>query len=117
MSPSESLMSYGFACGDGWAGLLISLSEKIMKLNPEGTIRVDQVKEKYGGLRFYYGGSTPTKEIAEKILKVIGEAEQNSYKVCEECGAKGNLRKDLPWIQTLCDKCYKTKVEYRRIKK
>lgn len=27
-------------------------------------------------------------------------------KQCEHCGAKGELRKDLPRAKTLCDDCY-----------
>ena len=27
-------------------------------------------------------------------------------KQCEHCGAKGELRKDLPWAKILCDDCY-----------
>lgn len=56
----------------------------------------DQVKEKYGGLRFYYTGGDDT------IRNYIDFAEQMSYKVCEHCGAPGILYTD-GWHKVYCD--------------
>jgi len=114
-SPQESLMHFGFECGDGWTGLLISLSEAITKLDPNGNIKASQVKQKFGGLRFYYWGIANSHEIANKISKIVHKYEDNSYKVCEDCGNKGSLRKYLPWVQTLCDKCYADKTDIKKI--
>ncbi len=53
---SESLMSFGFECSDGWFNLLWSLSEwieQILDRDTEGlkdNFYVVQVKEKFGGL-------------------------------------------------------------------
>jgi RNA polymerase-binding transcription factor DksA len=59
-----------------------------------------QVKEKFGGLRFYIGGAE--KEIHDRITK----AEAESYHVCEVCGEPGKLRQ-TGWVLTLCAPCYK----------
>jgi len=48
----ETAMCWGFECGDGWEPLIRRLSEK---LEPIGAV-ASQVKEKYGGLRFYIEG-------------------------------------------------------------
>jgi hypothetical protein len=56
-----------------------------------------QVKEKFGGLRFYVNCR---KDAA--IRQRIGIAAQESFHTCEICGQPGRLREDS-WIKTLCD--------------
>ena len=58
--------------------------------------RVLQVKEKFGGLRFYMTWETPRLE--ERIF----QAGAASYRICEECGNPGQLR-NSGWLRTLCD--------------
>lgn len=49
-------MAFGFECGDGWYNLINELCENITTLIGDKDIEVtaDQVKEKFGGLSFYY---------------------------------------------------------------
>lgn len=54
-----------------------------------------QVKEKFGGLRFYYEGGDDT------ISEYVAMAEAMSYITCEECGAPGS-RSDGGWIKVVC---------------
>ena len=58
-----------------------------------------QVKEKFGGLRFYYYGGN------EKIDGMIWLAENMSYNICETCGSTENIGQTKGWITTLCEKC------------
>jgi hypothetical protein len=95
LPPTQSLMCFGFACGDGWFKLLWDLSEAIDKTNPDENFNVQQVKEKFAGLRFYVSGST------KEINELISEAEDKSYKICEICGRKGKPR-NYRWVVTLC---------------
>ena len=103
LSPKESLMCFGFSCDDGWYDLIYKLCEKIegeLKKEPNAEFNVCQVKEKFGGLRFYIdSGST-------RIYKLISTAEERSYKICEKCGEGGKLRDDTGWYRTLCDECH-----------
>lgn len=80
--------------GKGWGTLI----ERLHKLCDENDIVVAQVKEKFGGLRFYIGGASM--EIHNEIEKV----ENESYKICESCGEPGET-KGNGWIKTLCDEC------------
>ena len=50
---TESLMRFGFACGDGWFRLVKELCEKLQALDLGEQFEVIQFKEKLGGLRFY----------------------------------------------------------------
>lgn len=53
---SYTCMCWGFACGNGWFHIINNLSEQITKVEKKYKIEViaDQVKEKFGGLIFYY---------------------------------------------------------------
>jgi hypothetical protein len=65
----------------------------------EETLKVPvavQVKEKFGGLRFYVQAAT------DKHYQYISFAESMSYRTCEECGAPGKTYTD-GWHTTLCD--------------
>lgn len=55
-----------------------------------------QVKEKFGGLRFYVQAAT------DKHYQYISFAESMSYRTCEECGNPGKTYTD-GWHMTLCD--------------
>ena len=61
--------------------------------------KASQVKEKFGGLRFYMTCGT------DEIYNLIEEAEALSYKTCEVCGKPGEERPS-GWIHTLCDYCH-----------
>lgn len=56
-----------------------------------------QVKEKFGGLRFYVEGGD------DVTSAMIDMAESLSVVTCEECGSPGRQR-GAGWIVTLCDK-------------
>lgn len=104
----ETLMCWGFECGDGWYQILDSLCANIQQhidwqnKNHEKHPVVEQVvavqvKEKFGGLRFYYDGGD------EKIQGMVRMAESWASVTCEECGQPGTMRNG-GWIRTLCDK-------------
>ena len=64
--------------------------------------QVEQVKEKFGGLRYYIGPLD--KCVYDEIDGLITMAEFVSFTICEECGNKGFPRK-RSWVRTLCKKC------------
>jgi len=96
-------MAFGIECGDGWADLLYQLCTDIKSELEDGeTFAVQQIKEKFGGLRFYCGPAR------KEVHDLIAEAEKRSYTVCERCGKPGKVR-DTGWIRTLCDDCHEPK--------
>lgn len=65
----------------------------------EETVKVptaSQVKEKFGGLRFYVDGANCEHH------NYISFAESMSYRTCETCGSPGKTYTD-GWHSTLCD--------------
>ena len=91
-----------FEVGLGWFPLIKDLITDLIELgwNKE----VCQVKEKFGGLRFYINAAT------SEAHKRISKAEIESMNICEVTGKPGKLRTDIRWYRTLCDE------EYERIK-
>lgn len=95
---------WGFECGDGWYNIIEAVATVIENTDNDHEVRAAQVKEKFGGLRFYTYGYTP------EVEGIIEWAERVSYETCESCGNKGEPRKG-GWIKTLCDECNKPKDE------
>ncbi|MHA1839910.1 MAG: hypothetical protein ACTSYO_08170 [Candidatus Ranarchaeia archaeon] len=97
-------MMFGISIDDGWFDIIYRLSSKIEQYNqvlPEAErIFVVQIKEKFGGLRFYTNGAP------KLICNFISEAEAEAVKICEYCGAPApsGPRGDH-WRKTLCDSC------------
>ncbi|MGI8677454.1 MAG: hypothetical protein ACR2LX_01955 [Jatrophihabitans sp.] len=85
-------------CAQGWWPIIADLDHQIAAIAPD--YKVHQIKEKFGGLRFYYGldevGSDP------RIDDLIERAEKIAARTCELCGAPGRAR-GAGWIKTLCD--------------
>jgi hypothetical protein len=59
-------------------------------------VQVEQIKEKFGGLRFYYQGGDA------HIAGLVSMAESWASNTCETCGNKGKVRHG-GWVRTLCD--------------
>lgn len=87
--------------GEGWGDILERLVTDLLKLGWDGDLY--QVKEKFGGLRFYIGGASD--EVHERIRK----AEEESYHTCEFCGAAAKAQNIGYWIKTVCDTCKERK--------
>lgn len=92
-----------FSCNEGWYQIIHDLIEDLIKLGWDKSVL--QVKEKFGGLRFYISQST------EKMDQRIAYAEQESTKTCEFCGTKENVTTATNpgeyWIRSLCNGCRK----------
>lgn len=118
---SETCMCWGFSHGDGWYNIINGLCATIQshvdwaekrrawevekgqagECGYPRTPHVEQVvatqvKEKFGGLRFYYDGGD------DYIRGAVSMAETMAAITCEECGKPGELRTG-GWMRTLCD--------------
>jgi hypothetical protein len=109
----ETAMCWGFACDDGWYTLIDELCgnienrlQNVNRNKPKDDhliCEAVQVKEKFGGLRFYiYGGD-------DYISGLIDLAESLSRHICSKCGNKSDHvnKIDRGWIHTLCTECKK----------
>lgn len=78
----------------GWTTLVDKLCDA---LSPE--CRATQVKEKFGGLRFYVDSAT------DQDYAAIYMAEWLSSCICEECGTNRDVTTAGSYVRTLCTKC------------
>ena len=96
---------FGIECGKGWEKIYMPLFEYIEEYNKgkdeEHQIRVLQVKEKYGELRFY------TNFCTKELSDMIDKAEEESLHTCEICGKPCESIEKHGWIYTMCDECLK----------
>lgn len=121
----------GFAVGEGWWPMLEKLCSiiqshidntnnrraRLLEKNefdqeiPEEVpqVVVEQIKEKFGSLRFYYQGGD------EFIHGAVWMAESMSGQLCETCGAPGE-RGGSGWISTLCEKHRQEREERKLLK-
>ena len=114
---NDTSLLYGLCVGDGWFDLLWKLSEDLEKLDP--ALVANQVKEKFGTLRFYLAQSDlemchETGDVfslapqskGERVRERIRLAEKQSAGTCEKCGAPGKLHREGYW-HVACANCEK----------
>lgn len=87
---------WGADCGDGWYDLLDNLCGAIASYGNVDDVKIDQIKEKFGTLRFYVTGGD------RMVDGMIWMAEHMSGYICETCGKRGKQR-NAPWLYTACD--------------
>ena len=81
----------------GWYPIVIQLDQQLSAIDP--SYEIHQVKEKFGGLRYYC--SLDTDPSAEGYIK---EAEDKAACTCDRCGAPGTLQ-GRSWWATRCPGC------------
>lgn len=97
--------------GRGWLPMVRDLLE-LMKIEGRKygvAYHVVQIKEKFGGLRYYYDSCyddalPPSEEVEfsrERVSAAVSEAENRSVHICEACGEPGELN-TTGWWTTLC---------------
>jgi hypothetical protein len=100
------------SCDLGWYPLLVELDEQLRALLPNYVIH--QVKEKYGGLRYYWepgeDGPDPNDRRIRLAQQLVNAAEARAAITCELCGATGWMHRTsspLSRYKTLCPACAK----------
>jgi len=115
-------MCWGFSCGDGWYNLIDTLCSSLQwdtDKNDYPQVIADQVKEKFGELRFHY--HTERGDVSVDVFSYdarkrgiiegkIDFACHMSGNICEECGSTNNVKNEPlnGWYKTLCEGCKET---------
>lgn len=82
---------------DGWVDVVLAFSEHAKAVAP--TLRVEDAKEKFGGLRLNVSSDL----MDWTGINLAGTYEEMSFHVCQVCGEPGKLRTDRGWDATLCE--------------
>lgn len=99
---SRTAMCWGLSCGNGWLDLIDELCTKIESYS--NGIVANQVKEKFGTLRFYYQGEKGC-ENYDIVSLLVDKYEMKSRRTCESCGQIGQMSYAGHWMKTLCGDC------------
>ena len=83
--------------------LLDEEHKKIKENHEEPLFMLLQIKEKFGGLRFYYMMNTQNDDLYQEIRKLIDIAEDTSYNTCEITGKPGKLCRSGMHYHTFCE--------------
>lgn len=106
--------SIGDMTGPGWWKVLdeaFAQIDALMAQHPDQVFQVMQIKEKFGGLRFYWsayqkGDDAVAVERVEalhaELDKIVYQTEEACSRTCEVCGEPGEVRTG-GWLRTLCD--------------
>ena len=111
--PKKTAMCWGIECGDGWFWIIDALCANIRDTHAHlarwSDTDIDfespvasQIKEKFGGLRFYIDGGL--KGAATDTFSMITMAESMSTRTCEHCGCPGSTTHG-GWSRTECVDC------------
>lgn len=125
--PKMPFPLFGFECDDGWYVILERLFSWInfnIEHNDYPRIIVNQIKEKFGGLRFYYDVLPFDEHVwkrnkdytdeekwkwldnySREISGAVSYAESLSRHTCERCGSTKDVTSEGSWIITRCKKC------------
>ena len=91
----------GFDVGEGWKPVVLHALMEMLEAGWGG--KLDQVKEKFGGLRIYFSCESDQYKV---LSEIVTKAEITCSKLCESCGNPHNI-KYLTWNQALCEDCKK----------
>jgi hypothetical protein len=111
---------YGLECGTGWKGIVDHTHEKLKYIDPD--YKITQIKEKFGGLRYYFDTSLYYGSIAHEIMDdIVKSAEYEASNTCEICGtskygAEVETRVERGWYYTYCKECSDKAIESRKIR-
>ena len=83
-------------------GHINNINENNTHLSPVPQLICDQIKDKFGRLRFYYHGGD------DKCEGMIILAETILLDTCEYCGSHENVKMENNryWLRRVCEKCY-----------
>lgn len=111
----------GWWLPEGWQELVQDLCKRMLAHLKEGgldesAIHIAQVKEKFGGLRFYWepeldSEGHPVIDYDSSLYKVlhclVQDAEMTSLTTCQCCGNPAQQVSTGYWVSTKCEECRK----------
>ena len=117
LSMQETCMCWGIDTGDGWFKLIDALCNCLQFDTDENNypqVEAVQIKEKFGGLRYYIKPSETCYE-PRRLNDVIAKYEEVAAKTCEATGKQGVLMKSIGgWYKTLNSEYAESTLHYAK---
>ncbi len=106
-------------CPEGWQ----ETAKKVEAVLLAEGVKINQIKEKFGGLRVYWGWPEEWNDLedeafrdkCEQIECLIDIADWMCQRTCMVCGEKGKMYSDDGWVVVLCDEHKQEDDDYKRI--
>lgn len=86
---------------DGWCGIVCKMNEHLEAIQPDYILH--QVKEKFGGLRFYTHTPKRANDEHDLFWIIVSYYEQFSFRVCDQCGERGSQWIKGGYVRTRCE--------------
>ena len=109
---------FGHECGEGWKTIIKDTHRKLKYIDSD--YKIAQIKEKFGGLRYYYYQSFESyDDIRREIMEdIVDAAERKASSTCEKCGTSDykagvELRIHRGFYYTNCEECSNKMIEER----
>jgi hypothetical protein len=109
--------------GPGWVPLVLECDKELSEIDPD--YKIQQIKQKFGGLRYYILNSrtSETSEIdlddmIDTMAKIISKYETLALETCEVTGAPGRWAQcqDTKWLKTLSQEVIDSDPQYSTYK-
>ena len=98
---------------EGWFQIVLDCHKELEALDPE--YKLLQIKEKFGGLRYYFQPSNL--DVWDEMNKVVSKYEEIASRTCEVTGKPGILMKSIgSWYKTLNPEFAETHMSYAKYK-
>lgn len=112
----ENIFVFNLSCGAGWKDIVFAVIKELdriwtgyRKQNGRDAWKLLQLKEKFGGLRFYpqypQDSEDDAKGRREQSYATIDFAETQAWKTCERCGKPAQVISFQFRMATVCDEC------------
>ena len=98
---------------EGWYQLIVDCDKELTAIDPN--YQIFQVKQKFGGLRYYFHPSQS--DTSKAMSEVISKYEAIAAQTCEATGKPGVLMKSIGgWYKTLNEAYAASTLHYSRYK-
>lgn len=98
---------------EGWYQLIADCDKELTAIDPN--YQIFQVKQKFGGLRYYFHPSQP--DTSKAMHEVVTKYEKIASVTCEATGGPGVLMKSIGgWYKTLNPEYAASAIHYSRYK-
>lgn len=104
----------GFGCPKGWSELVwklfIDIEAALTAAHPElSDFKIAQIKEKFGGLRFYFS-LRKDHPAYDMIHQLVEQAQGESFGICLSCGGSADVTTGVTgggrgWVTSQCQAC------------
>ena len=107
---TKSCLAWGCEVGPGWFPIVEDMLKKMssVAIRPQ-LLQLEQIKEKFGGLRVYYSAAAA---IEKQVDSIVAKAEDAAARTCEHCGQPNTKEQHHVGYNNICEACASHKYQW-----